>query len=91
MDSASVADVRTGVFSIVQEFTEVYELFKTWRNGRVGKRAVGQEECETSLHEGKTTIERIYNRFSLRHGARFDSGDSKESPAANSWRCANIP
>jgi hypothetical protein len=28
MDSTSIADVRTGVVSIIQEFAEVYELFK---------------------------------------------------------------
>jgi hypothetical protein len=89
MDSTSIADVRTGVVSIIQEFAEVYELFKKWRKGRAGKKAVGQEECETSLHEGKTTIEGTFNRLSLQHGARFDSGDSKDSPIASSWRCAN--
>jgi hypothetical protein len=81
MDSTSIADVRTGVVSIIQEFAEAYELFKKWRKGRAGKKSVGQEECETSLHEGKTTIEGTFNRFSLQHGARFDCGDSKDSPA----------
>jgi hypothetical protein len=83
MDSSSIVDVRTGVVSIIQEFAEAYELFKTWRNGRSGKKAVGQEECETSLHEGKTTIEGTLNRLSLQYGARFDSGDSKDSPTAS--------
>jgi hypothetical protein len=89
MDSTSIADVRTGVVSIIQEFAEVYELFKKWRKGRAGKKAVGQEECETSLYEVKTTIEGTFNRFSLQHGARFDSGDSKDSPTASSWKCAD--
>ena len=85
----SITDVRTGVVSIIQEFAEVYELFKKWRKGRTGKRAVGQEECETSLYEGKATIERTFNWFSVKHGARFDSGDSEDSPTANGWRCAD--
>jgi hypothetical protein len=89
MDSLSIADVRTGVVSIIQEFAEACELFKKWRKGRAGKKAVGQEECETSLHEGKTTIEGTFNRLSLQHGARFDTGDSKDSPTACSWRCAD--
>jgi hypothetical protein len=89
MDSTSIADVRSGVVSIIQECAEAYELFKKWRKGRAGKKAVGQEECETSLHEGKTTIEGTFNRLSLQHGARFDSGDSKDSPTASSWRCAD--
>jgi len=89
MDSSSIADVRTGVISIIQEFAEAYELFKKWRKCKAGKKAVGQEECETSLHEGKTTIEGIFSGFSLKHGARFDSGDSKDSPIASSWRCAD--
>lgn len=84
MDSTSIVDVRTGVVSIIQEFAEVYELFKKWRKRSAGKKAVGQEECETSLHEGKTTIEGIFNQFSLQYGARFDSGDSKDSPTASS-------
>jgi hypothetical protein len=84
MDFSSITDVRTGVVSIIQEFAEVYELFKKWRKGRAGKKAVGQEECETSLHEGKTTIEGKLNRLSLQHGARFNSGDSKDSPTASS-------
>ena len=77
MDSSSIVDVRSGVTSIIQEFSEASELFKKWRKGRAGKKAVGQEECETSLHEGKLTIEGTLNRFSQRHGARFNRGDSK--------------
>lgn len=78
MDSSSIVDVRSGATSIIQEFSEASELFKKWRKGRAGKKAVGQEECETSLHEGKSTIEGTLNRFSRRHGARFDRGDSKD-------------
>jgi hypothetical protein len=77
MDSSSIVDVRSGVTSIIQEFSEAFELFKKWRNGRAGKKAVGQEECDTSLYEGKSTIQGTLNRFSLQHGARFDRGDSK--------------
>ncbi|KAF8847397.1 hypothetical protein BDZ45DRAFT_699224 [Acephala macrosclerotiorum] len=77
MDSSSIVDVHSGVTSIVQEFSEASELFKKWRKGRAGKKAVGQEECEVSLHEGKSTIEGTLNRFSLQHGARFDRGDRK--------------
>jgi hypothetical protein len=84
MDSSSIVDVRTGVVSIIQEFAEVYELFKKWRKGSAGKKAVGQEECETSLYEGKTTIEGTFNRLSLQHGARFNSGDSMNSPSVSS-------
>jgi hypothetical protein len=89
MDSSSIADVRTGVLSIIQEFAEAYELFKRWRKGRAGKKAVGQEECETSLHEGQTTIEGTFNHLSLQYGARFHSGDSKNSPTMSSWRCTD--
>ena len=77
MDSSSIVDVRSGVTSIIQEFSEASELFKKWRKGRAGKKGVGQEECETSLYEGKSTIQGTLNRFSLQHGARFDRGDSK--------------
>ena len=89
MDSTSIVDVRTGVVSIIRELAEACELFKEWRKGRAGKKAVGQEECETSLHEGKTAIEDTFNRFSRQYGARFDSGDSKDSPTASSGRCAD--
>lgn len=75
MDSSSTVDVRSGVTSIIREFSEASELFKKWR---LGKKAAGQEECETSLYEGKSTIEGTLNRFSLQHGAKFDRGDSKE-------------
>jgi len=78
MDSSSIANVRIGVVSIIQDFAEVYDQFKEWRKGRAGKKAVGQEECETSLYEGKTTIEGTFNQLSLQHGARFNSGDSKD-------------
>ena len=78
MDSSSIVDVHSGITSIIQEFSEASELFQEWRKGRAGKKAVGQEECETSLHEGKSTIEGKLNRLSLQYGARFDRGDSKD-------------
>jgi hypothetical protein len=77
MDASSISDVRSGVVSIIREFAGAYEAFKKWRKGPAGKKAVGQEECETSLYEGRTAIEGTLNHFSFQHGARFDTGDSK--------------
>ncbi|PMD32807.1 hypothetical protein L207DRAFT_536093 [Hyaloscypha variabilis F] len=75
MDASSISDVRSGVVSIIREFAGAYEAFKKWRKGPAGKKAVGQEECETSLYEGRTAIEGTLNHFSFQHGARFDTGD----------------
>jgi len=78
MEPSSIVDVRSAVISIVQEFSEASELLEKWRNGRVGKKNVGQAECGTSFHEGKSTIERSFKQLSQQHGARFDRGDSKD-------------
>ncbi|KAE9382017.1 hypothetical protein N431DRAFT_476738 [Stipitochalara longipes BDJ] len=75
MDASPISDIRTGVVSIIREFAGAHELFQRWRKGAAGKKAVGQEECETSLYEGKTTIEGTFKHFSLRPGAIFDTGD----------------
>jgi len=79
MDLKIVVDVRSGVFAIAQEYHEASDLFAKWRTGRSGKRAVGAEECQTLLEEGKSTIEEKFQRCSQQHGARFDRGDSKIS------------
>ncbi|KAH7382812.1 hypothetical protein BKA64DRAFT_170105 [Cadophora sp. MPI-SDFR-AT-0126] len=75
MDSKTIVDVRSCVFAIVQEYSEALNLFVKWRSGRSGKRAVGQEECKTSLEEGQSTIEDKFQRCSQKHGVRFDRGD----------------
>lgn len=77
MDPTPIVDVRSGVSSIVQEFSEAFDLFQKWRTGRAGKKAVGQEECKTSLEEGKSSIEDKFNRCLQQHGAKFERGDSK--------------
>ena len=79
MDSKTVVDVRSGVFAITQEYHEASDLFAKWRVGKSGKRAVGAEECQTLLEEGKSTIEGKFQRCSAQHKARFDRGDSKIS------------
>jgi len=89
MDPSPISDVRTGVVSIIQEFSGAHELFQKWRGGRAGKRAVGQEECETSLYEGREAIEGTFKHFSLQHGVRFDAGDSKNSSTASGWISAD--
>ncbi|KAG0650158.1 Chromatin structure-remodeling complex subunit arp9 [Hyphodiscus hymeniophilus] len=78
MDSSLNVDVRSGVTSIIHEFAEASEAFQKWRTRKAGKKAVGQQECETSLQEGRSTIEGSLDRFSLQHGARFNCGDSKD-------------
>jgi hypothetical protein len=60
MDSSFIAGVNTGVVPIIQEFADVYELFKKWSKGRARKKPAGQQEWETSLHEGKIMIKGIY-------------------------------
>ncbi|KAL5323340.1 hypothetical protein ACEPPN_007874 [Leptodophora sp. 'Broadleaf-Isolate-01'] len=75
MDPTPIVDVRSGVSSIVQEFSEAFDLFQKWRTGRAGKKAVGQEECKTSLEEGKSSIEDKFNRCLQQHGAKFERGD----------------
>ena len=84
MDPSPISDVRTGIVSIIKEFAGAYKLFQTWRKGRAGKKAVGQEECETSLYEAREAIEATFKHFSLQHGARFDTGDSEKSSTAKS-------
>ncbi|KAE8442840.1 hypothetical protein EG329_002812 [Mollisiaceae sp. DMI_Dod_QoI] len=70
-------DLNAGVTLIVQDFTEGCQLFKKWRKGRAAKKAVGQEELDTSLFEGKTSIEAVLRHFSVKHGLRFKSGDKQ--------------
>ncbi|KAH7369848.1 hypothetical protein BKA65DRAFT_544572 [Rhexocercosporidium sp. MPI-PUGE-AT-0058] len=75
MDPTPIVDVRSGVSSIVHQFSEALDVFQKWRVGRAGKKAVGQEECKTSFEEGKSTIEDKFNQCLQQHGARFDRGD----------------
>lgn len=79
---ASVVDVRTAVTSIIHDFAEASELFQKWRKGRAGKRATAQEECKNSLEKEQSAIQETFDRLSLRHGTKFDRGDSK-NPTAN--------
>ena len=90
MDPPPISDVRTGVVSIIQELAGAYTLFQAWRKGRAGKKAVGQEECETSLYEGRDAIEATFKHFSLQHGARFDAGDSMNPSTIKTWMPADI-
>ncbi|KAL2072221.1 hypothetical protein VTL71DRAFT_11564 [Oculimacula yallundae] len=76
MDPIPIVDVRSGIDSIVREFSDALDLFQRWRKSRAGRKGVGQEECETSLEDGKTKIEGKFNKCLNLHGRRFDRGDN---------------
>lgn len=77
MDLTSISSISTAVASIIQAFSEASRLLEKWRKSRQGKKATGQEELDASLYDGKTSIGAKFRRLSLRHGSRFDIGDSK--------------
>lgn len=73
-----MVDLRSCASLIAQDFADALELFRKWRTKRGGKRDVGQEECENSLHEGSIAVEQTLTRLSQQYGAGFDRGDSND-------------
>ena len=76
MSSKSSFGMSEGVALITQSFTEGSQLFQEWRK-RGGKKAVGQEELDTALYEGQTSLEKKLKAKLSSHGQIFDIGDSK--------------
>jgi hypothetical protein len=77
MNSKSISGIRTDVALIIQAYAEGSQLFQKWRKRNKGNKAVGSEELATSLYDGEVSVEAKLNGLSLRHGSRFDIGDSK--------------
>ncbi|KAG9236920.1 hypothetical protein BJ875DRAFT_200101 [Amylocarpus encephaloides] len=75
MDSVSVSGVSVRVAFIVDAFAESSRLFKRWRKSKPRKKAVGQEELETSLYDGEKVVRSRLDTLSSNHGRKFDDGD----------------
>jgi hypothetical protein len=76
MASVSVSGVSVSVALIIEGFAEASQLSKRWRKQR-GKRAVGQEELESSLYVGEKEVDKKLGALTAEHGIKFDAGDGQ--------------
>ncbi|TVY82128.1 hypothetical protein LSUE1_G003549 [Lachnellula suecica] len=73
-------ELLAAVTSIVSAFHGSLSLYRSWRD-KQDDRASDEENrlLEYSLYIGATTIQKEYDRYYVRLGHRFSSGDSKVS------------